>query len=271
MRNYRPWTEKDIAQLRAEHDTMPRAELARRMGRHPDYLAKKARALGLTKEPHRIGPALLEHIRAAGKQGIAIARLVELTESSARAVCRALTHALEAGQVHRHRYMNADLYYTSAEDCAANAERLRTERKAQSKALQQKYARNRYLAKQAALGRTPAKQKARPAATAARPTPKRAERRSTPAIDPRPGAQQVVTLPGMPAPVRVSGHRGPAHLPGDPVIPPGVKIQRGPAGLDTRYTASPDAYGLGLAKRRPGAYTAPPTAWVSAALIRHGA
>jgi hypothetical protein len=45
----RPWTERDIAVLKANANRMPRASLAKMLGRHPVTLAQMLRKLGVRK------------------------------------------------------------------------------------------------------------------------------------------------------------------------------------------------------------------------------
>lgn len=81
----------------------------------------------------------------------------------------------------------------------------------------------------------------------------------------RPGIKQIAKPAPKRAPVTIGNGRGPAYLPGAPIIPATAKITRQPATPDPRYTPGPDQLGLGLAGKRPGEYSESPRAWAMAA------
>lgn len=267
-RPYKHWTEQETTQLRQQYGTMPAAELGRRMNRHPDMIIRKARTLDL-RSYHPTAVATLEAlIKAAGRAGITAAQLATRCNNTSRAVTHTLSRMLALGTAHRHRHGKADLYYSSAEDCCANAAQLKAERLASVKARQEALARERQQAKPTkAAGEKPAPQ-AKPKTS---PKPRKAK-----GTDARPGTQQIVKLGGTLAPVRVTA-RGPAYLPGKASIPASLEIQRYEGGQDTRYTPDPKQRSddnPNFSRLKPGHYSAAqqPSRWAAAAIAgRHGA
>jgi len=78
-----------------------------------------------------------------------------------------------------------------------------------------------------------------------------------------------VALRGTHTPVSIKG-KGPAYLPGQPVTPPHVAVQRARKPHD-RFAINPKkAEGAGLRRASIGNYTEPPSSWAAAA-CRHGA
>lgn len=258
-RPYRNWTAAETDQLRALYGTMPRADLAKLLNRHVFSLSAKATQLGLIAPRPEAVENVLPHVRTAGEAGITVQQASELAGCGDRHASKALLHALETGEVYRHREGPRFRYYATRELAQAGEKRARRDAAEHKRAA----GRQLYATKMASLGRsvvprgTP--RAAKPAAVKKRPH-----------VDRRPGVQQLVTLPGTPASVRTSAHRGPAHLPGKPHVPKGVIVKRGPDTRDTRYTADPNAYGLGLASRRPGEYADAPRPWAAAAVASRG-
>lgn len=273
-RPYRLWTAADTAQLRKLFGTLPRGEVAARMNRHADYISKKARLLGLVEQPAPIIGTLLPHIAAAGEAGTTVDALATATGHTPAVVGHGVREALQDRHIFRHRDGPRFLYFATAEQAQASARRARTELLKKKRETE----RLRYADKMAEQGKTVrARGGPKPAKTTEAATIKPKGKPGRPRQDTRPGAEQLVTLPGRLAPVRTAPSRGPAHQPGQAHIPRGLVIQRGPDTRDTRYSAAPDAYGLGLAASRPGEYSHAdaPRPWASAAVASrtgsHGA
>jgi len=258
-RPYRNWTAAETDQLRALYGTMPRADLAKLLNRHVFALSAKATQLGLIRPRPEAVEIILPHVRAAGDAGTTVQQLAELTSCGQRLASKALLHALETGEVFRHREGPRFRYYATREQAQAGEKQARRAAQEQKRAAGRQF----YATKMATLGRSVV-----PRGTPRPPKPAAAKKR--PQVDRRPGVQQLVTLPGVPAPVRTSAHRGPAHLPGKPNVPKGLIVKRGPDTRDTRYTADPNAYGLGFASRRPGEYADAPRPWAAAAVASRG-
>lgn len=258
-RPYRNWTAAETDQLRALYGTMPRADLAKLLNRHVFSLSAKATQLGLIAPRPEVVANLLPHVRAAGEAGTTVQQLSELTGCGDRHASKALLHALETGEVFRHREGPRFRYYATREQAQAGEKRARREAQEHKRAAGRQF----YATKMASLGRSVVPR------GAPRPT-KPVATKKRPHVDRRPGAQQLVTLPGTPPPVRTAAQRGPAHLPGKPNVPKGLTVTRGLDTRDTRYTADPNAYGLGLASRRPGEYAEAPRPWAAAAVASRG-
>lgn len=261
-RTYRHWTEEDTQQLRKLFGTMSCANIAAQMNRSASYLQKKATTLGLFQKRAPLTPKLQTLIAQAGAAGITVDQMAQHAGRSARAIARALASLLADGATHRHRHGNADRYYATAADCAANAQRLKAQRLEKVR----QTAQAAYKAKREALG-------IKPRTPRAATTPATKQKALKPATKktPRKTEQLLVVLPGTPAPVRTPALRGPAHLPGKPITPPGVVVQKARRMSDSRYEPAPDAYGLGFHKRPPGDHSHLQTRpWVSAMLGGHG-
>lgn len=258
-RPYRNWTAAETDQLRALYGTMPRADLAKLLNRHVFALSAKATQLGLISPRPEAVENILPHVRAAGDAGTTVQQAAALAGCGDRHASKALLHALETGEVFRHREGPRFRYYATREQAQAGEKQARRDAREHKRAAGRQF----YATKMAALGRSVVPRgvprPAKPAAAKKRPH-----------VDRRPGTRQLVTLPGAAAPVRTSAHRGPAHLPGKPNIPKGLIIKCGPDTRDTRYTADPNAYGLGLASRRPGEYADAARPWAAAAVASRG-